>query len=98
VSARSEGPGRGAELIVRLPLPETARGASAASPQAAMGESLSRARESGGRRILVVDDHLDGASSLEALLRMLGHEVRQAHDGIEAIEIARAFAPEVIFM
>jgi len=112
VSGRSEGLGRGAEFIVRLP----ALGELAVSPAAwpaasravehagevraesSMPEGSSAVRASAGRRILVVDDHADGAASLEALLRMLGHEVRQARDGIEAIEVAQAFEPDVIFM
>ena len=63
-----------------------------------MSEGVPSIRESAGRRILIVDDHADGAASLEALLRMLGHEVRQARDGIEAIEVTRVFEPDVIFM
>jgi CheY-like chemotaxis protein len=63
-----------------------------------LSEEAPPARAGAGRRILIVDDHADGAASLEALLRMLGHEVRQARDGIEAIEAARVYEPDVIFM
>lgn len=111
VEARSEGPGSGAELIVRLPalpasaaLPAAPDGAApgAAPDGAALDSAASEAAalERGGisRRVLVVDDNRDAAASLEALLRLLGHEARQAHDGIEAIEAAKAFAPDVIFM
>ena len=49
-------------------------------------------------RILVVDDTQDCAQSLAMLLEISGHEVRVAHGALEAIEIAAAFRPAVIFM
>lgn len=51
-----------------------------------------------GRRILVVDDNIDGANSLALLLRALGHEVHVAHDGAEALEAARRLQPQVLFL
>ena len=50
------------------------------------------------RRILVVDDNRDSADSMAMLLKLLGNEVRTAHDGIEAVEAAEEFRPEVILM
>ena len=47
------------------------------------------------RRILVVDDNLDGVETLSRLLRLMGNEVRTAHDGQEALEAAEAFRPDV---
>ncbi len=49
-------------------------------------------------RILVVDDNRDGAESLSEMLRLLGHEVATAHDGLEAVEVAGEFGPELILM
>lgn len=51
-----------------------------------------------GKRILVVDDNRDGAESLSMMLRILGNEVRMAHDGIEAVKLAEAIRPELILM
>jgi CheY-like chemotaxis protein len=51
-----------------------------------------------GRRILVVDDNADGAKSLTIMLRLLGNDVEMAHDGIEAVEVAEQFRPDVILM
>jgi two-component system CheB/CheR fusion protein len=50
------------------------------------------------RRVLVVDDNVDSAESLMALLGIAGHQVRIAFDGREAVEIARTFAPDVVLL
>ncbi len=50
------------------------------------------------RRILVVDDNRDAAASMAMMLQLLGNEVRTAHDGVEAVEAAEQFRPEVILM
>jgi two-component system, chemotaxis family, CheB/CheR fusion protein len=50
------------------------------------------------RRVLVVDDDADNRETLVALLRMSGHEVRSARDGHQAIETARLFHPDVVFL
>jgi CheY-like chemotaxis protein len=50
------------------------------------------------KRILVVDDNVDGALSLQLYLEMLGNTVRVAHTGFEALEEARKELPEVIFL
>jgi CheY-like chemotaxis protein len=49
-------------------------------------------------RILVVEDHEDSAASLALLLRIWGHEVRVARDGLTALEMARAFSPDVVLL
>jgi CheY-like chemotaxis protein len=50
------------------------------------------------RRILVVDDHPDGAEMLRMLLELEGHEVAVAHDGLSALERVRTFAPSVVIL
>jgi PAS domain S-box-containing protein len=93
VEARSRGSGRGSEFIVRLPL-------LAESPLSEGSEEPVAARPGGvrPRRVLVVDDNADCVESLAALLRLMGHEVREARDGFAAIESAGNFAPHIIFM
>lgn len=50
------------------------------------------------RRVLVVDDHRDSARMLGILLDTLGHDVRTAHNGSQAIDDVTAFRPEVVFL
>ena len=50
------------------------------------------------RRILVADDNSDAASSLGMLLEMMGHEVCIVHDGVEAVEKATTFGPDIILL
>ncbi|SAK84067.1 PAS/PAC sensor hybrid histidine kinase [Caballeronia catudaia] len=52
----------------------------------------------GKRRILVVDDNVDAADALTALLELEGHEVRTVYSGEEAIDILTHFSPEVILL
>jgi len=61
---------------------------------AAMGEVPARA----GRRILVADDQADVRATLSELLRSLGHEVRAAVDGDDAIATARQWQPDVVML
>ena len=48
--------------------------------------------------MLVVDDNVDTARGLARLLKLLGHDVRVAHDGPTAIEVARAHRPEIVLL
>ena len=50
------------------------------------------------RRILVVDDNVDSAESMAMMLELSGHDVAMAHDGAEAIELAKEFQPDVAFL
>jgi CheY-like chemotaxis protein len=90
VTAFSEGPGLGARICVRLPL-----AAATDIPDIAPAPPAPRNR---GQRVLVVDDNTDAAASLALLLKMENHEVCTAADGVEAIELTRTFAPQIIFM
>jgi CheY-like chemotaxis protein len=49
-------------------------------------------------RILVVDDLRDAADSLAMMLRMTGHDTRTAYDGLEAVQTAAVFQPDVVFL
>jgi PAS domain S-box-containing protein len=92
VEARSDGPGQGAEFVIRLPLaPDQEQGNGGGRPdQWQSGASHAR--------ILVIDDNVDAADSLSMLLTTLGHEVRTAYDGGSGIEQAASFEPDVILL
>jgi CheY-like chemotaxis protein/nitrogen-specific signal transduction histidine kinase len=94
VEARSEGPGKGSEFVVRLPI---AAAVMTVGPPGAGGER-EEAVMPATRRILVVDDNRDAADSLAMLLRMMGNEVRMAHDGLDAVGAAAAFQPDVVLL
>ena len=49
-------------------------------------------------RLMVVDDNVDAAETFSALLEMQGHNLHTAHDGFDAIKIANAFKPHVVFL
>jgi signal transduction histidine kinase/CheY-like chemotaxis protein len=94
VEARSDGPGRGSEFTVRMPVvegpvPTEVRGIGARQRGATVSTS---------RRILVVDDNEDSAVSLAILLKARGHDVHVAHDGPTAIERACDLRPDVVLL
>jgi PAS domain S-box-containing protein len=90
VNAMSDGPGRGSAFVVRLP--------QAAASSEEPGPHPSSAAAGRKSRILVVDDNHDSGDTLALLLNLKGHQVRVARDGLDAIEVASAFRPEVILM
>src|SRR3954470_13752770 len=89
LSAASEGPGRGSEFTLRLPLGPAPR---------SVKEATKAKQQTPLRRVLVVDDNVDAASTLELLLKSLGHEARVAHDGGAALRIAAEFHPQVVLL
>jgi two-component system CheB/CheR fusion protein len=91
VEASSAGPGKGTELVVRLPVLQGPRPADQAPRKAESGPRTSR-------RILVVDDNVDSAESLAHFLGMSGHQVRTAYGGPAALELARAYQPEAVLL
>jgi len=92
VEARSEGQGKGAEFVVRLPMASVVPLRSSASDQ---GEQRAC---TGACRILVADDNRDAAESMSAVLRLMGNEVRTVNDGMRAVEEAAAFRPDIILL
>ncbi len=70
---------------------------SAANPA---GDAHSRPQCAGraGRRILVVDDNYDARTSMQAILRVKGNEVRTARDGLEAVAVVAEFQPDLVLL
>jgi CheY-like chemotaxis protein len=95
VSARSDGPGRGSEFIVRLPKATVMAPTESTRPAEATEAVAPRA---GALRILVVDDNADGAEMLAWALENKGHQTQVAHDAPAALRLAEAFGPELAFI
>ena len=92
VSASSEGCGKGSTFSIRL---AAAKGVDAQPAERPAVNGTPRKQAS---RILVVDDSADSTQGFARLLKILGHEVRTAYDGPEAIEVAAAYHPDIIFL
>jgi signal transduction histidine kinase len=90
--ASSEGLGRGSEFVLALPV--VLEGEQLASPAEADGHASS----GNAKKILVVDDNVDAANTLEALLGMDGFAVTTAYDGVAAVAAALTGKPDVIVM
>jgi len=93
IEARSEGPGKGSDFIVHLPLVVEPM----VAPQTQSVQEF-EPRDVISRRILVADDLKDSADTLAMMLRALGHEVHTAYDGEEAVLAARRLRPEIVLL
>ena len=93
ITATSEGTGKGSEFVVRLPAMAERR-----LPPRTDSEDMATLTQARCRRILLVDDNVDAAESLALLLRTHQNDVRTVHDGPTALETARAFQPDIIFL
>ena len=96
VEAHSEGSGHGSRFVLRLPRARQAalddgRAQEPAAPKAGRRQRLAQ-------RILVADDNRDAADSLASMLRLLGHDVKIAYDGAEAVALAESFRPQLALL
>jgi PAS domain S-box-containing protein len=92
VEARSEGLGKGTEFVVRIPVHHEE------VPEGDLASGANRAAGDSSLLILVADDNPDSATSLAMMLRLNGHDVRTANDGLQAVELAEATRPHVILL
>jgi CheY-like chemotaxis protein len=93
VQAHSEGPGKGSEFVVCLPLLDAGEATrSEGSTKPAVEGSAPR------RKILIVDDNVDAAESLATVLRLKGHDVRTAHRGEQAVALAETERPDIVLL
>lgn len=99
LTVASAGEGKGSEFVVHLPVqgpaPESAGVTQAQASPAAVDTA---ARPITGRRILIADDNEALRSSFCSLLGHMGHEVRSAVDGIDAVAVAREWLPGLVFI
>ncbi|HEY5961479.1 MAG TPA: ATP-binding protein, partial [Polyangiaceae bacterium] len=87
VEAHSDGPDQGAEFVLTLPVEHQA---AFAPDQTTPSAPPSR------RRVLIVEDNVDGADSLRDLLEFDGHQVEVARSGPDGVEKARALKPDLV--
>ena len=95
VEARSEGPGRGSQFTVRLPVMTPApRGTGhQESGKLSMGDG-----HGPRHRVLVVDDNAAAARLLSEIVTRWNHEVRVAYDGETALEVAKNYHPNIVLL
>jgi CheY-like chemotaxis protein len=93
VEVRSGGHNQGSEFIVRLPVEPCPP-----APESFPAERQSQPQHALKRRILLVDDNQASLEMLSMLIQMQGGEVRTAKDGLEAVEAAEAFRPDLVLM
>jgi signal transduction histidine kinase len=82
---------RTVEFVVMLPV-------AAPGPVRAAKATDRVGQRNGPQRILVADDNADSAESMGMLLRLMGNDVRIASDGLEAVEQAAAFQPDIVLL
>jgi signal transduction histidine kinase/ActR/RegA family two-component response regulator len=89
ITVESEGPGRGSEFVVRLPV----------GVPVEFRERDDRRRVAiQARQILLVEDDDNVREALRRILELDGHRVEVARDGPAGVELALATAPEVAFV
>ena len=104
VSAASDGPGRGSTFTIRVPGERVAAGERAGNANgrddvAAVADDIAPLQRTtmstAGRRVLLVDDNIDGVQALAELLKECGHHVEAVYDPASALHVVSRFAPEV---
>jgi PAS domain S-box-containing protein len=98
VEVQPRGQDSGTTFLIRLPAAAEPAPASSLADVNGSRQDLADAVPAMKRRILVVDDNHDALVSLSRMVTLLGNEVRQAHDGLEALEIGQSFRPEIVLM
>ena len=96
LTVESAGVGRGSTFRIALPLAEAKSAGSAATQTEAANDAGTGTLVP--MRILVVDDNRDAADMLTSLLAAIGHESRSAYGARDALDTARSFGPEVVFL
>ncbi|HEX4912783.1 MAG TPA: ATP-binding protein, partial [Vicinamibacterales bacterium] len=92
IDAHSDGPGRGSEFTLRLPM------VTAQPARADQRVAPATSRLAIDRRVLIVDDNTDSADALAWLVRAIGGDARTAYDGPTAVREAAAFAPHIVLL
>jgi signal transduction histidine kinase/ActR/RegA family two-component response regulator len=93
IEARSEGPGRGTTMIVRL-----LRARALSAEQAPAHDLATATPRHAARRVLIVDDNPDAAAILAHAIARAGHEVRTVGDGPSALQLVETYVPDVALL
>jgi PAS domain S-box-containing protein len=93
VEVASAGLGQGSEFTIRLPISKSS--APATATKSAIRADHGQVTK---RKVLVVDDNVDAAVSITALLKGWGHEVQTAFNGLASLEKVRRFRPDIILL
>lgn len=102
--AESEGPGKGSEFIVKLPMTASPVGPPAIDqqpPDAEDGLFAKTGRDDMSKaamRVLVVDDNIDLVTMLCATLRHRGFTVKSAYTGPDGLRIAQQWQPDIALL
>ena len=90
IDAHSEGPGKGTTFVVRLPMAadRVTHARAAASPQPSAVSC----------RVLIAEDIPDAADMLRLMIESMGHDVRVAADGVQAVSLAGEFVPHIALL
>jgi CheY-like chemotaxis protein len=89
VTAYSEGPRKGSEFVVALPV---------VAPRGLSPDQAEPAPASTRRRVVVADDNQDSLESMARVLLLLGHDVRTAADGVQCLALCNEFHPDVALL
>jgi PAS domain S-box-containing protein len=98
VSAWSAGAAQGSRFTVTLPLAGSGLESGTVAAAASAPLHADAGHAAGALRVLVVDDNVDAAQMLAALLELRGHAVQLAHDGAAALSTAAGMQPQVVFL
>jgi signal transduction histidine kinase/ActR/RegA family two-component response regulator len=91
VQAASAGLGQGSIFTVRLPRHTQ-------EVPAPVARSAGYAQAVKPLRVLLVDDNLDAAHTLQLFLSAAGHRVELAYCGADALNLARVFVPDICLL
>jgi PAS domain S-box-containing protein len=89
IGASSQGLGLGSEFVVRLPV------CTAAAPREAAAAASETPAAATARHVLIVEDNADARETLKTLLRLQGHQVETAEDGLRGVEQILVSRPQV---
>jgi PAS domain S-box-containing protein len=93
IEAASRGRGKGSQFTVSLPVERVVHGTGPRSAQPSPGPGAAQRR-----RVLIVDDNVDAAETLQMVVATMGHDAETVHDGRAAIEAARSRHPDIVLL